>query len=119
VTVDDFISLIEDYYGKYDNEKRREITREYLFDNFSGKDFAKLYKATLLEYSSKWGKVPDIAVFMEVVNNYNRANGEWYRYAGGTIEYLGDGIGVEKPGPEKISSPEVKQIGQKTGRNGT
>jgi hypothetical protein len=117
VTATDFIRLIEDYYGKYDNEKRREITQEYLAGNFSEKDLGKLYKATLLAYSSKWGKVPDIAVFTEVVHNYNQAHGEWYPYAGGKVEFLGEGIGITKDEPAEIDAPRVKRIEGKTGHD--
>jgi hypothetical protein len=119
VTATDFIHEIEKYYGPYDNDHRRDVVCEYLTITFTEKELDKLYKLTVEQFSSKYKTVPDIAVFTDIVNRYNKANGEWYKYAGGKIEFLGEGIGVGKPEPAELDAPEVRRIEEGTGPDTT
>lgn len=105
----DFIKEIEKFYGPYENAHRRSVICVWLEDNFTEQDLKKLYKVTLEGFSTQYGKVPDIAVFKELVYKYNKANGEWYRYAGGQIEFLGEGIGVGA-GEKELLTDGRKQI---------
>ena len=116
MTVYDFITEIEKYYGKYDSDHRREVVREYLRLNIKENEINKLYLLTLENFSTQYGKVPDIAVFTRIINQYNDEHGEWYRYADGRVEWIGEGIGITKPDRERIDSPGVKRIEERTGQ---
>ena len=77
----------------------------------------KLYRLTLENASSQYGKVPDIAVLKKIINKYNDEHGEWYRYENGHVEWLGEGIGIMKLGKGLIDSPGVKRIEERTGHD--
>lgn len=103
----DFVKEIEKYFGPYENEYRRGIVTIYLNDHFTEDDLDKLYKLTIEGFSSKYKTVPDVAVFRDLADKYNKARGEWYKYENGTVEYLGDGIGIHAP--EKRELPGGRQ----------
>jgi hypothetical protein len=118
MTETDFVKEIEKYYGPYDNEHRREIVREYLKQTYTQPELNILYRLTIQEYSSKYKTVPDVAVFKDLTDQYNKANGEWYRYAGGHAEFLGQSIGINRKDRELLEDV-TNRIEDKTGQNST
>ena len=114
---DGFIHAIEEYYGKYSNPYLRDTVRTYLSSEIKSDELPKLYRLTLENFSTQYGKVPDIAVFTRIINQYNNEHGEWYRFENGHVAWLGEGIGIVKPGKELIDSPGVKGIEERTGHD--
>ena len=59
----DFITKVQDYYGKYPEGQKIEIAN-YL-RNKRETLLTELYKQLIANYSSKWKTPPDVAIFNE------------------------------------------------------
>lgn len=60
----EFVRWVEGYYGKYPDGQKKDIW-EYI-DQLTPGYLDALKRAVMRDYSSKWGRPPDIAVFEEV-----------------------------------------------------
>lgn len=65
MTLEDFISRVQNYYGVSYHIGQQEAIVEYLGAK-TPEYLSALYKTCLLRFSSKWKTVPDIAIFEEV-----------------------------------------------------
>ena len=74
-----FMALIENYYGKYEREGKKDIVRQYLILKYGteSKELDVLYKRTLLEYSGKFRYAPDIAILEGVRRQLNAETDGW------------------------------------------
>lgn len=68
--VKDFISGIENYYGKYKSPNMANIVIQYLEKRYYSSELKQLFDKTIISYTSNYGKPPDIAVFEEVRKKY-------------------------------------------------
>lgn len=65
MTLQEFISKVQAYYGSAYREGQQEAIVEYLGSK-SPEYMTALYRVCLLRFSSKWKMVPDIAIFEEL-----------------------------------------------------
>lgn len=59
----EFVRWVEGYYGKYPDGQKKDIW-EYI-DQLTPGYLDALKRAVMRDYSSKWGRPPDIAIFEE------------------------------------------------------
>lgn len=84
----DFVKEIQDYYGEYPKGQKKAIGK-YVVKK-SARELDILYEVCLLDYSTRWGKPPDIAIFEELARKHEiRSPTEIYEDNLGNI-YLGD-----------------------------
>ena len=64
--VGQFISNIEQYYGKYSSQYKRKNVVAYLTEYVKENERAAFFKVVLFNVSDKYGRPPDIATLEEV-----------------------------------------------------
>ena len=97
MTVQEFMDNIERYYGKYERVFLREDIKGFVEDNYSEAELPILLENIKTTFSTQYKTQPDIAIIESVKREYNKEHGQYYRYANGTVEYLGKGIGLTAP----------------------
>ena len=61
MTTDKFVTMVEEYYGKYERPAVRKIVTRYL--SKLGESFLdRLYQKLVLEYSGQYRYTPDVAI---------------------------------------------------------
>lgn len=95
MTASQFVTQVEEYYGKYENDFMRKMVQKYV----SGMDeqvLGVLLKQVMLSFSSQYGKVPDIAAIEKVLRDNKDAikagSGEIY-VENGTVYRNGEMLG--------------------------
>ena len=86
----DFTKCIQAYYGPYDNDFVLRTVMLYLKE-YEDMDLDGLFECTLRQFSKRWGKTPDIAVFEEVSKDSFKTEIYQHRVRWGVITQSGNG----------------------------
>lgn len=114
MTCQDFMAMIEKYYGPYQNRYQREIILGYVEQEFNDNDLPTLYKKIIEIFSSQYKTQPDISVINQARREFNDDHGDLYIFADGMRKFLGTTIGVKpvvRDEHQKQISKTVKQLG--------
>ncbi len=75
MNIDTFMSQVETYYGKYENEKLKSFVRAYLLKDYKEEKFDEILKAILYYHKANFGS-PCIATIEECIKSARLEKGQ-------------------------------------------
>jgi len=78
MTREQFIQLVEAYYGRYERPAQRATVQQYL-ERFPESCCPTLYKRLILEYSGQYRFTPDVAILEDIKRKIDAEPTGWLR----------------------------------------